>query len=206
MGYLSVFSYLLVFSFAVKDLLLTKLLMVLQIECCKAIGSLARIFPAPAEAPIKALTSALAKVEANQNQEIVEVATEAAVALSRFASDENYLHLEHSKNIIQEGAVEGAVVLALNFGYSDSQLAALELLCYLSLNVPESETLAKANIVHVLNSTIHASQLSQLFAKHESARPLINDAIAKLELYQLRSSSFNIDIDYHSPSRNRLLD
>lgn len=162
----------------------------LQVACCKAIGSLARIFPAPAEGPIRALTSALQ----NQNQDTLQVATEAASALSKFASDENYLHLEHSKNIIQEGAVEHLVLLALNFGYAESQLAALELLCYLSLNVPDSEALARANIIHVLKSTIHANQLSQLFAKHESARPLINDAIAKLEVYQLRSSSFSIDM------------
>ncbi|KAG0626839.1 hypothetical protein M758_2G155500 [Ceratodon purpureus] len=182
----------------------------LQIECCKAIGSLARIFPAPAEAPIKALTKALAKVVDDQNQEVVEVATEAAAALSRFASDENYLHLEHSKNIIHEGAVDGAIVLALNFGYSDSQLAALELLCYLSLNVPDSEVLQKANVIHVLNSTIHASQLSQLFAQHETARPLITEAIGKLEVYhdQLRNNSFSaIDVDHdYSGSQNRLLD
>lgn len=167
----------------------------LQVACCKAIGSLARIFPAPAEGPIRALTSALQ----NQNQDIIQVPTEAASALSKFASDENYLHMEHSKNIIQEGAVEHLVLLALNFGYSESQLSALELLCYLSLNVPDSEALARANIIHVLKSTIHANQLSQLFAKHETARPLINDAIAKLEVYQLRSSSFTIDMGNSSP-------
>jgi hypothetical protein len=167
-----------------------------QVSCCKAIGSLARIFPAPAEAPIRALTCALA----NQNQDSIQVATEAASALSKFASDENYLHLEHSKNIIAEGAVEHLVLLALNFGYSESQLAALELLCYLSFNVPDSEALARANIINVLKSTIHANQLSQLFARHETARPLINDAIAKLEVYQLRSSSFSIDMG-QSPTK-----
>ena len=178
-----------------------------QIECCKAIGCLARIFPAHAVAPIKALAKALAKVVDDQNQEVVEVATEAATALSRFASDENYLHLEHSKSIIQEGAVDGAVILALNFGYSDSQLAALELLCYLSLNVPDSEVLQKANVIHVLNSTIHASQLSHLFAKHETARPLITEAIGKLEVYhdQLRNtgngfSAIDIEHDYYDYS------
>ncbi|XP_024398845.1 uncharacterized protein [Physcomitrium patens] len=164
----------------------------LQVACCKAIGSLARIFPSPAELPIRALTSALA----NQNQDAIQVATEAASALSKFASDENYLHLEHSKNIIQEGAVEHLVLLALNFGYSESQLSAIELLCYLSLNVPDSESLASANIIHVLKSTVHANQLSQLFAKHENARPLIMDAIAKLEFWQLRSSSFTVDIGH----------
>lgn len=195
-----------------KEFLLTGMLFVYcwQIECCKAIGSLARIFPAPAEAPIKALTKALAKIVDDQNQEEVEVATEAAAALSRFASDENYLHLEHSKNIIHEGAVDGAIVLALNFGYSDSQLAALELLCYLSLNVPDSEALQKANVIHVLNSTVHASQLSQLFAQHETARPLIIEAIGKLEVYhdQLRNNSFSaIDVDHdYSGYQNSLLD
>ncbi|XP_024393201.1 uncharacterized protein [Physcomitrium patens] len=167
--------------------------LVLQVACCKAIGSLARIFPAPAELPIKALTSALA----NQNPEIIQVATEAASSLSKFASDENYLHLEHSKNIIQEGAVDHLVLLALNFGYSESQLSAIELLCYLSLNVPDSEPLSRANIVHVLKSTVHANQLSQMFAKHENARPLIMDAIAKLEFWQLRSSSLHEEETEH---------
>lgn len=156
----------------------------LQKECCKAIGSLARIFPAPAEAPIKALTSALIKVEAYQEPEVIDVATEAALALSKFASDENYLHLEHSKNIIQEGAVEGLVVLALNFGHSESQLSALELLCYLALNVPTSEVLAAAKVVNVLGSTIHVNHLSQTLANHETSRQLITEAISKLELHQ----------------------
>lgn len=159
-----------------------------QVSCCKAIGSLARVFPAPAEAPIGALCSALA----NQNHDAIQVATEAAAALSKFASDENYLHsLEHSMNIFAEGAVEHLVLLAY-FHHSESQLSALELLGYLSLNVPESEALARANVIHILKSSIHANRLSHLFAKRETARALINDAITKLEVCGYRSSSLQV--------------
>ncbi|KAG0600611.1 hypothetical protein M758_11G047300 [Ceratodon purpureus] len=153
----------------------------LQVPCCKAIGSLARSLPAPAELAIRALTSALA----NQDQ---NVAKEAASALSKFVSDENYLHLVHSMNIIAEGAVGHLVLLALNFGHSESQLSALGLLCYLSLNVPDSEALARGNVVQVFKSIIHAKQLSQFFAKNKTARLLITDAITRLEGCQFCSN------------------
>jgi hypothetical protein len=152
----------------------------LQVQCAKAIGSLARIFPAPAKPQIAALTVALSSQD-------FQVAAEAATALSKFASDENYLHLEHSKNILEEGAAEHLVQLVVNFGYSESQLAALELLCYLSLNVADSDALARAKTLPALETILR----SQLLVKYENAHPLVSGAIAKLELYQLGSSSFS---------------
>ncbi|KAG0585644.1 hypothetical protein KC19_2G027100 [Ceratodon purpureus] len=155
----------------------------LQVLCCKAIGSLARIFPASAEPPIRALTSALA----NQASDVIQVAKEAACALSMFASDRNYLHLEHSKNIIATGAVKHLVLLALKFKHFESQLSAIELLCYLSLNVPDIEVLARENIIHVLKNAVHSNQLPHLSASDWAGRDLVNDAIAKLELYRLNT-------------------
>ncbi|KAG0625084.1 hypothetical protein M758_2G026500 [Ceratodon purpureus] len=150
----------------------------LQVSCCKAIGGLARIFPASAEAPIRALTSALA----NQASDVIQVANEAACALSMFVNDGNFLHLEHSKNIIAKGAVKHLVLLARKF---ESQLSAIELLCYLSLNVPDIEVLARENVSHVLEIAVHSNQLSQLL--FQSIGDLVNDAIAKLEAYRFNA-------------------
>jgi hypothetical protein len=156
----------------------------LQVQCAKAIGSLARIFPAPAKPQIAALTVALSSQD-------FQVAAEAATALSKFASDENY-----SKNILEEGAAEHLVQLVVNFGYSESQLAALELLCYLSLNVADSDALARAKTLPALETILR----SQLLVKYENAHPLVSGAIAKLELYQLGSSSFSS----HRPTGSHL--
>jgi hypothetical protein len=56
-------------------------------------------FPGTSGGSYQSLTCALT----NQNQDSIQVAMEAASALSKFASNENYLHLEHLKNIITEG-------------------------------------------------------------------------------------------------------
>lgn len=160
----------------------------MQVPCIKAIGSLAHIFPAPAKPQLSALVGALTNLD-------FHVAAEAAVALSKFASDDNYLHLEHSKNIIAEGAAEHLVQLVVNFGDSESQLAALELLCYLSRNCADSEALAKSSALQALETILR----SQLLLKHENAKPLVSEAIAKLELYQLGSFSL------HNRKESRLL-
>lgn len=147
-------------------------------SCIKSIGSLARIFPAPAKPQLRALVTALTSLDSR-------VAAEAATALSKFANDDNYLRLEHSKNILEEGAAEHLVQLVVNFGDFESQLAALTLLCYLSLNAPDSDALANAATLPALETIGR----SQLLVKNEHARPLVGDAIAKLELYQVGGSS-----------------
>ncbi|CAM6039299.1 unnamed protein product [Sphagnum compactum] len=148
----------------------------LQAPCAKALGSLAHIFPAPAKPQISALTKAL-------GSEDPKVAAEGAIALCKFADDNNYLHMPHSKTILEEGATDHLVQL-VNFGEPYVQIHALQLLCYLSLNAADSDALGRAATL----PTLLTFSRSQLLAKHEEIRPLLMDAIAKLELYQLGSS------------------
>jgi hypothetical protein len=148
----------------------------IQAPCAKALGSLAHIFPAPARSQIAALTIALGSDDP-------EVAAEAAIALCKFADDKNYLHMEHSKTILALGATDHLVQM-VNFGDPYGQIHALQLLCYLSLNAADSDALAKAATLPALLTFSR----SQLLTKHEDIRPLLMDAIAKLELYQLGSS------------------
>ncbi len=147
-----------------------------QAPCAKALGSLAHIFPAPAKPQIMALTKAL-------GSEDPKVAAEGAIALCKFADDNNYLHMQHSKTILEEGATDHLVQL-VNFGEPCVQIHALRLLCYLSLNAADSDALGRAATL----PTLLTFSRSQPLAKHEEIRPLLMDAIAKLELYQLGSS------------------
>ncbi|CAK9223519.1 unnamed protein product [Sphagnum troendelagicum] len=148
----------------------------LQAPCAKALGSLAHIFPAPARPQITALTLALGSEEPN-------VAAEGAIALCKFADNDNYLHMEHSRTILEAGATDHLVQL-VNFGEPYVQIHALRLLCYLSLNAADSDALGKAATLPALLTFSR----SQLFTKYEDIRQLLMDAIAKLELYQLGSS------------------
>ncbi|RZC87141.1 hypothetical protein C5167_042070 [Papaver somniferum] len=65
----------------------------LLIPCMRAMGNLARTFRATETRIIGPLVKLLDEREA-------DVSREAAIALSKFACSENYLHMDHSKAII----------------------------------------------------------------------------------------------------------
>lgn len=141
----------------------------LQIAAVRSIGSLARTFSARETQVMSPLVAQLG----HWNQ---DVAAEAAVALGKFVNNENYLHLEHSKAIIEFGAV--APLIRLVRSGEKSQLPALVVLCCLALNVPNSEALERT--LGVLESAAH-SGLSQ----HHSVRELLPEAICHLQLYRV---------------------
>ncbi|CAN7126051.1 unnamed protein product [Brassica rapa subsp. narinosa] len=114
----------------------------LLIPCMRTIGNLARTFRATESRMIGPLVKLLDEREP-------EVTGEAAVALTKFACTENYLHKDHSRSIIEAGGGKHLVQLAY-FGESGVQIPALELLCYIALNVPDSEQLAKDEVLAVL--------------------------------------------------------
>jgi hypothetical protein len=148
----------------------------LQRPCLTAMGSLARIFPAPARV-IAPITQALLSWD-------VGVAAEAADTLYKFANKNNYLHVEHSKTILESNGASHLVAL-LNYPELYTQTQALKLLCCLSLNVPDSDFLAQA---HVLKALEIANRLVVLNQNLE-LKNYVLDAIAKLELYQSSSHS-----------------
>ncbi|KAL2520349.1 uncharacterized protein Fot_24272 [Forsythia ovata] len=150
--------------------------MELLVPCIKAIGNLARTFRATETRIISPLVRLLDERE-------VEVSKEACVALKKFACTENYLHMDHSKAIISAGGAKHLVQLTY-FGEQIVQRCALILLCYICLHVPDSEELAQAEVLIVLEWAFKHTSLIQ----DENVEKLLPEAKGKLELYQSRSS------------------
>ncbi|KAL6858673.1 hypothetical protein ACP4OV_017675 [Aristida adscensionis] len=146
----------------------------LLIPCITCLGCLSRTFRATETRIIGPLVRLLDEREA-------EVSREAAVALTKFACTENFLHVDHSKAIIHHGGAKHLVQLVY-FGEQVVQTAALILVCYLAHNVPDSEDLAQAEILTVLEWAWKQGYMSQ--------DPLIEnflpEAKIRMELYQSR--------------------
>lgn len=148
----------------------------LLIPCMKAVGNLARTFRATETRMIAPLVSLLDEREA-------EVSREASIALSKFACSDNFLHLDHSKAIIEAGGAKHLIQLVY-FGEQIVQNPSLRLLCYIALHVPDSEELAQAEVLTVLEWASKQSWVVQ----DESLGTLLQDAKSRLELYQSRGS------------------
>ncbi|KAL6551968.1 hypothetical protein OROGR_008122 [Orobanche gracilis] len=158
--------------FRVIDMADSKLL----VPCIKAIGNLARTFKATETRMINPLVKLLDEREA-------EISREACDALSKFACPVNYLHLDHSKAIIGAGGAKLLVQLVY-FGEQIVQSSALILLCHIAMHVPDSEELAQAEVLAVLEWASKQPSLIQV----ENAERLLVEAKGKLELYQSRGS------------------
>ncbi|KAJ0989004.1 hypothetical protein J5N97_007360 [Dioscorea zingiberensis] len=160
-------------SKSVVDQLLSLVLhgssLALQIPAIKAIGSLARTFPARETRVLNPLVIQLSHWNP-------EVAAEAARALGKFVSPDNFLCVEHSKAIIEFGAV--APLLRLLRPGEKTQLSALILLCHLLANVPNSENLDRTKALTALESAYRSPTIQD-----SSIRDLIAKAIFNLELY-----------------------
>lgn len=148
----------------------------LLIPCVKSIGNLARTFRATETRIIGPLVRLLDERDA-------EVSKEAAIALIKFASTENYLHVNHSKAVIQASGIKYLIQLVY-FGEQMVQFPSLMLLCYVAMHVPDSEVLAEEKIRIVLE---WASKQGSIMQDPEIAT-LVEEAKSRLELYQASSS------------------
>ncbi|XWS62660.1 hypothetical protein CRYUN_Cryun06bG0029800 [Craigia yunnanensis] len=148
----------------------------LLLPCIRAIGNLARTFRATETRIIGPLVKLLDEREA-------DVSMEAAIALNKFATPENYLHVNHSKAIISAGGAKHLIQLVY-FGEQMVQFPSLTLLCYIAFNVPDSETLAQEEVLIVLE---WASKQAHLSEDHNVVS-LLPEAKSRLELYQSRGS------------------
>eukprot|EP00268_Persea_americana_P032669 TRINITY_DN32204_c0_g1_i1.p1 TRINITY_DN32204_c0_g1~~TRINITY_DN32204_c0_g1_i1.p1 ORF type:complete len:656 (-),score=119.90 TRINITY_DN32204_c0_g1_i1:183-2150(-) len=148
----------------------------LLIPCIKAIGCLARTFRATETRIIAPLVRLLDEREG-------EVSREAAIALTKFACGENYLHLDHCKAIITAGGAKHLIQLVY-FGEQIVQISSLILLCYIAMHVPDSEELAKAEVLTALEWASKQGYMVQ----NETVDTLLPQAKGKLELYQSRGS------------------
>lgn len=148
----------------------------LLVPCIRAVGNLARTFRATETRMIGPLVKLLDEREA-------EISKEASIALTKFVSTENYLHLDHSKAIISAGGAKHLIQLVY-FGEQVVQVSSLVLLCYIALHVPDSEELAKAEVLTVLEWASKQSYMAQ----DEALDTLLQEAKSRLELYQSRGS------------------
>uniref|UniRef100_A0A0D6R601 Armadillo repeat-containing domain-containing protein n=1 Tax=Araucaria cunninghamii TaxID=56994 RepID=A0A0D6R601_ARACU len=143
----------------------------LQIPALRAIGCLARTFPARESRIIRPLVKQLGHMNPL-------VGGEAATALQKFADPGNFLHTEHSKGIIESGGV-ASLVRMLKLEEKEAQVAALILLCYLAIHVGNSEALEQAKALSALELVSRTS-----ISQSQSVKELLHQAIKHLELYQ----------------------
>ncbi|KZV39680.1 Armadillo repeat only 1 [Dorcoceras hygrometricum] len=148
----------------------------LLIPSIRSIGNLARTFRATETRFICPLVKLLDDREP-------EVTSEAAIALNKFASSDNFLHINHSKAIISAGGTKHLIPL-IYFGEQMVQVPSFVLLCYLALHVPDSETLAQDDVLIVLEWATKQANLMQ----DKEIETLAYEGKKRLELYQSRGS------------------
>ncbi|CAK9142246.1 unnamed protein product [Ilex paraguariensis] len=137
----------------------------------KAIGSLARTFPAKETRIIGPLVAQLGHRNA-------DVATEAAIALGKFVNPDNFNCLEHSKAIIEfDGVPKLMKLLRSN---DRGQVPELVLLCFLAIHVGNSKALEQARALNVLEGAARHTP-----AQSPDLRELFAKAIHHLTLYQV---------------------
>lgn len=148
----------------------------LLVPCIKSIGHLARTFRATEIRFVGPLVKLLDEREP-------EVTMEAAIALNKFATTENFLCVNHSKAIIIAGGAKHLIQLVY-FGEQMVQIPSLILLCYIALNCPDSEVLANEEVLIVLEWASKQAHLIQ----EPTIESLLPEAKSRLELYQSRGS------------------
>ncbi|XP_057543786.1 uncharacterized protein LOC130823173 [Amaranthus tricolor] len=143
----------------------------LLIPCIRAIGNLARIFRATETRMIGPLVQLLDEREP-------EVEREAVLALTKFAG-KNYLQVDHSKAILAAGGVKHLIQLVYFGEQQIVQIPALELLSYIALHVPDSEELARNDVLKVVEWASKQAHMVQ----DETREKLVLEAKEKLEPY-----------------------
>ncbi|OWM76105.1 uncharacterized protein LOC116210064 [Punica granatum] len=141
----------------------------LQIPAIRSIGSLARTFPARETRVIVPLVDRLGHWDP-------DVATEAAIALGKFACPANFLCTEHSRTIIELDAVPG--LMRLLRSSERAQFHGLGLLCYLALHSGHNERLDQARVLTALEGADRS-----VAAQHPELKELIVKAMYHLKMY-----------------------
>ncbi|KFK30235.1 hypothetical protein AALP_AA7G235100 [Arabis alpina] len=149
----------------------------LLIPCVRSIGNLARTFKSAETELIVPLIKLLDDGEP-------DLAAESAIALAKFATEDNFLGKEHSRTIIHGGGTKQLVQLAY-FGDNGAQIPAMVLLSYVAMNVPDSEQLANDEVLMVLE---WASKQTNVIGEDEDMEALLYEAKSRLELYQSRGT------------------
>ncbi|KAL1215571.1 hypothetical protein V5N11_024128 [Cardamine amara subsp. amara] len=148
----------------------------LLIPCVRSIGNLARTFKSAETHMIEPLVKLLENGEP-------DLVAEAANALAKFATEDNFLGKDHSKTIIDAGGSNLLVQLAY-FGENGVQIPAMVLLSYVAMNVPDSEQFANDEVLSVLEWASKQTNVTE----DEDMEALLYEAKSRLELYQSRGS------------------
>lgn len=147
----------------------------LKVPAIKSLGSLARTFPARETRVIGPLVTQI-------SHKMSDVATEAVIALCKFAGPENFLCVDHSKAIIEFKGVPALMrFLRQN---DDTQLHGLVLLCYLALHAGNSESLEQERVLIALEGADRS-----VIAQHPDIKELVSKALIHLNLYHAGSHS-----------------
>lgn len=145
--------------------------MELRSHAVRSIGSLAQTFPARETRLMKILVEGLSHRE-------LKVAVEAAIALAKFVSINNYNRVEHSKTIIEFNGVTPLVRLARSGG--TAQVHGLVTVCWLAFNVPNSKALELAGALKELERAWRVPLLQH----HPWLKDLLLPAIQNLETFR----------------------
>ena len=141
----------------------------LRIPAIRSLGSLARTFSARETHIIHALVAQLSHWDH-------DVAIEAAIALGKFACQENYLNAEHSDSIINCGGVTPLMkLMRIN---EQARFHGLILLCHLAIHSGNSEGLEQARVLTILEGAHHS-----MMAQHPDLRELVLQAAFLLRMY-----------------------
>ena len=105
-----------------------------------------------------------------------DVAMEAAIALGKFACQENYLNAEHADSIIKFGGV--TPLMKLMRVNEQTRLHGLILLCHLAIHSGNSESLEQARVLTILEGVQHP-----MMAQHPDLRELVLQATFLLRMY-----------------------
>ncbi|GAB2220464.1 hypothetical protein Droror1_Dr00008115 [Drosera rotundifolia] len=141
-----------------------------QIPAIRSIASLARMFPAKETRVIHQLVGLI------ENKE-QDVAMEAAIALGKFASPENFLCREHSRTMVESHGILPLIKLVRdNFRRAQPVLV---LLCHLALHAGEKEGFNQIRVMTTLDGAFRTT-LSQ----DPELKLLIPKALSHLKMYQ----------------------
>ncbi|TYH26513.1 hypothetical protein ES288_A03G258800v1 [Gossypium darwinii] len=148
----------------------------LRVAAIKSIGSLARSFSAKQSRVIGPLVAQLG----NTDQ---DVATEAAIALKKFVSTDNYLRSEHSKSIIEFQGVPLLMKLLIS-GDKKTHPHVLALICYLAHHDSNRNVLIKAGALTALQTIA-----PRVNTEYKELETFVLRTISKLQSYLLWSNN-----------------
>ncbi|KAJ0811860.1 putative armadillo-like helical protein [Helianthus annuus] len=140
----------------------------IKIPAIKAIGHLARTYPAR----LVEVISPLVKQLCDMNP---DVATESVITLGKFTCPENYLRAEHSKTIVDFEGVPH--VLKMLRGNERTQYHALVLLCHLAMHAGKNEQFQHARVLTALEGADKS-----VASQYASLKDLVAQAVRYLKM------------------------